>query len=202
MGMTAVATVLIIVGAVIDGAAYGGPAAASDAWAGQDGQVAIGSNGGWIFVPARRGWRAVVLDDGAEAIFDGTAWRQGATTLTPGGGVMAMRSVQFDVTITAGASVTTPIIFPERAMAFGVTGRVITEITGAVTTWDIGVAGDLQRYGSGLGVGLNSWVNGPGTPTVMWTPTALELTAQGGDFASGTVRLVAHYAELGLPDAV
>lgn len=185
-----------------DGAAYGVPPLAVNDWAGQAGHVAVASNGGWIFVPARRGWRAVVLDDGAEAIFDGAEWRLGATTLTPNGGSVAMRSVEFDVTLTAGASVTTPVMFPARAIAFGITGRVTAEITGTLTTWEIGIAGDLQRYGSGLGTGLNSWVSGPGTPLVYWAPTALEITAQGGDFAGGTVRLVAHYAELGLPDPV
>jgi hypothetical protein len=188
--------------AAIDGLAYGVPSGAVNAWAGQEGSVAIASGGGWVFVPAVRGWRALVLDDGAQAIFDGSQWRLGALTLTPGGGSMAMKSMEVDVTLTAGASVTTPILFPARAIAYGITGRVTTAITGAATTWDLGVTGDLQRYGSGLGTAVNSWVSGPGAPQVYWSPTALEITAQGGNFADGTIRLVAHYAELGLPEPV
>lgn len=188
--------------AALDGFAYGVPSGAVNAWAGQEGAVAIASSGGWIFVPAQRGWRAVVLDKGSLAIFDGAAWRIGAQTLTPGGGSVALTSAEFDVTLTAGASVTTPILFPARAIAYGITGRVVSAITGAATTWDIGVTGDLQLYGSGLGTALNSWVSGPGTPLVYWAPTALEITAQGGNFAGGTIRLIAHYAELSLPDPV
>ncbi|WP_224814368.1 DUF2793 domain-containing protein [Hasllibacter sp. MH4015] len=188
--------------AALAGRAYGVPNGAVNAWAAQDGNVAIASGGGWIFVAPHRGWRAMVLDQGMEATFDGAGWRLGATTLSPGNASLNMKSVEFDVTLTAGASVTTPILFPARAIAFGVTGRVTAAITGAATTWDLGVAGDLQRYGSGLGVGLNSWVNGPGAPQVYWSPTALEITAQGGNFAGGTIRLVAHYAELSLPDPV
>lgn len=185
-----------------DGFAYAVPTGAVNAWAGQEGKVAIASGGGWVFVPARRGWRAVVLDMGSLAIFDGSAWRIGAQTLTPGGASVAMTSAEYDVTLTAGASVTTPVLFPARAISYGITGRVVSEIAGAVTTWDIGVTGDLQLYGSGLGTSLNSWVSGPGAPQVFWAPTALEITAQGGNFAGGVIRLVAHYAELSLPDPV
>lgn len=188
--------------AALEGLAYGVPAGAVNAWAGKTGQVAIASGGGWVFVPAKRGWRALVLDLGAQAIFDGAEWRQGAVTLTSNGGSMAIRSVELTVTLTAGTSVTTPILFPSRSIAYGITGRVTTAITGAATTWDIGVTGDLQRYGSGLGNPLNSWVNGPGAPLVYWSPTPLVITAQGGAFAGGAIRLVAHFAELGLPDPV
>ncbi len=186
----------------LDGAAYGVPSGAVNAWAGKAGQVAIASGGGWMFVPAQRGWRALVLSDGAQAIFDGAEWRLGALTLTPDGGSLAMKSVQVDVPLAVGSAVTTPALFPARAIAHGITGRVIADITGTVTSWDIGVAGDLQRYGSGLGTALNSWVSGPGAPQVYWSPTALEITAQGGTFAGGTIRLVAHFAELSLPDPV
>ncbi|MBF9044843.1 DUF2793 domain-containing protein [Rhodobacterales bacterium HKCCE4037] len=188
--------------AAIDGLAYGVPTGAVNAWAGQAGNVAIASGGGWVFVPPSRGWRALVLDVGALAIFDGSEWRIGAMTLTPNGAAMTTRSVEVDVTLTAGPSVTTPVVFPARSIAYGITGRVISTITGAVTSWDVGVTGDLQRYGSGLGLPENSWVNGPGAPQVYWSPTALELTAQGGDFAGGAIRLAAHFAELSLPDLV
>ncbi len=188
--------------AAVEGDAYGVPGAAVNAWAGKGGQVAIASGGGWVFVPAKRGWRALVLSDGAQAIFDGTEWRSGAQTLTPNGGSLSIRSTELSVTLTAGTTVTTPIVFPARSIAFGITGRVTAAITGTATSWDIGVAGDLQRYGSGLGTPLNSWVNGPGAPLVYWSPTALVLTAQGGNFAAGVVRIVAHYAELTLTDPV
>lgn len=188
--------------AALDGLAYAVPSGALNEWNGQEGSVAIASGGGWVFVPARRGWRALVLDAGALAIFDGSDWRVGAQTLTSGGATVGLTSTEIDVTLSAGASVTTPDLFPERSIAYGITGRVVSAITGAVATWDIGVTGDLQRYGSSLGTSLNSWVSGPGAPQVYWAPTALEITAQGGDFAGGTIRLIAHYATLSLPDPV
>ncbi len=76
---------------------------------------------------------------------------------------------------------------------------MIDTITGSATAWQLGVTGDNGRFGVGLGVALNSWVNGPAAPIVYWSPTALVLTAQSGTFAGGQVRLVIHFAELSLP---
>jgi hypothetical protein len=185
-----------------EGAAYGVGVGAVNDWEGRDGDVAVAAGGGWVFVTPRRGWRAMVLDAGAGAVFDGIAWRAGALTLSPWGAGLAMRSVEIGVTLGAGTAVTTAPVFPERAIAFGVTGRVTQAITGSATAWSLGVPGEPGRYGTGLGLSLNSWVNGPGAPEVAWTPTPFEITAEGGTFAGGGLRLVAHFAELVLPDPV
>ena len=185
-----------------EGDAYGVPSGAVNAWVGHEGSVAVVIGGSWVFVPARRGWRAIILDTGDVAIFDGAGWRLGAASLRPGGASLSMRSVEMDVTLTAGASVVAPLAFPERAIAFGVTGRVVTAISGAATSWELGVDGDTGRYGTGLGLSVGSWVNGPATPLVMWAATPLVIGAVGGDFAGGVVRLAVHYADLTLPSAV
>lgn len=188
--------------AASEGDIYAVPPGAVNAWAGQGGQLAIAVNGGWVFVPPRRGWRAMVLDQGLPAIMDGSDWRLGAVTLGPSGASMSWKTWEFNQTITTGGTITTPVVIPPRATVFGVTGRVVNTITGSVLSWSLGVAGDLGRFGTGLGISLNSWVNGPAAPIVYWAPTALVLTAQGGSFAGGTVRFAVHYGELSLPDAV
>lgn len=185
-----------------EGDLYAVPPGAVNDWAGQEGMLALSVAGGWVFVPPRRGWRALVLDTGVPAIWDGSDWREGAVTLSPGGAAMSLISQEFDVTLTPGPSVSTAFVIPSRALVFGVTGRVTEAITGAATAWDLGVPGDTGRFGTGIGTGLNSWVNGPAAPVVYWSPSALEITAQGGDFAAGAVRLVLHYATLSLPDPV
>jgi hypothetical protein len=186
----------------INGTAHGVPVGAVDAWAGKGGHVAVAIGGGWVFVPARRGWRAMVLDVGQTAVFDGVEWRLGAMTLTLGGASLNLRSVELDVAVSAGTSIPTALAFPARSIALGVTGRVTTTITGTLASWEIGVAGDTARYGSGLGLSQNSWVNGPGSPVVCWDTTPLIIGAVGGDFATGTIRIVAHFADLALPSAV
>lgn len=189
------------VGAV-DGALYAVPDGASDDWAGQGGRLALRIGGGWVFVPPRVGWRAFIRDAGASAIWDGATWQLGAMTLSPSGAALALQSIEFDVPITAGADVTSTVVIPPRAVVFGVTGRVVDAVTGSATSWSLGVTGDPGRFGTGLGVSLNSWVNGPAAPIVYWDATPLLLSAQGGVFSGGNVRLVLHYAHLGLPGPV
>jgi hypothetical protein len=68
-----------------EGAAYGVPVGAVNAWAGQAGHVALVIGGGWVFVPARRGMAGHGAGCGQTAVFDGADWRLGAVTLTPRG---------------------------------------------------------------------------------------------------------------------
>ena len=51
-----------------------GPAA-TGAWAGKDGQIAICTGATlWDFVPPKNGWKAFVIDEGADYRYNGTAW--------------------------------------------------------------------------------------------------------------------------------
>lgn len=187
---------------VEEGVVYAVPTGAMDAWSGQSGNLALGVNGGWVFVPPQRGWQAMLLDEGAFAVWDGAGWRIGAVTLSPSGAGMAFRAVEIVVPLGSESTLTTHEVIPARAILFGVTGLVIEAITGSVATWSLGVDGDIGRFGTGLGLGPNSWVNGPAAPIVYWSPTALTITAEGGAFSGGVVRLVVHYAELSLPSPV
>lgn len=45
---------------VVDGMCYGVPAGAVNLWAGHEGAIAIGSNGGWVFAQPEAGWRAFI----------------------------------------------------------------------------------------------------------------------------------------------
>lgn len=163
-----------------DGTLHGVPDGATADWAGQAGKLALRMGGGWVFVPPQVGWRAFVRDAGVSAIWNGTSWQMGAITLSPAGAALAVHALQFDLQITAGASVTSSVTIPPRAILFGVTGRVVDAITGAAQSWSLGVAGDAGRFGTGLGVASNAWVNGPAAPIVYWEATPLLLSAQGG----------------------
>ncbi|MCK4860390.1 MAG: DUF2793 domain-containing protein, partial [Rhodobacteraceae bacterium] len=85
----------------------------------------------------------------------------------------------------------------------GVTARVTTAITGAgVSSWSLGVSGAINRYGSGLGLGLNAFAKGATGPLTYWADTALEITADAGSFNGGAVRLAVHFVELKVPRLV
>lgn len=190
-----------------DGQAWGVPDEAMGAWAGQDGRIAIADNGGWVFATPRAGWRTFVVDAGSEMRHDGTGWiavaGEGVGAVARSGAALAFHVAEFDHAIVAGGAQPTVVVIPSHAMVFGVTARVIGAITGTLSSWSLGAPGAPDRFGSGLGLGLNSHVRGVlGTPMTVYAPSVLELTPQGGVFAGGVVRLAVHYAELGLPDAV
>lgn len=189
-------------GAVLEGECFGVPNSAVNDWAGHDGEVAQYVAGGWVFFTPQAGWRAYVADIGTVDLHDGTGWRAGGISVAPGGGGMQIRTVEADVTLTAGASVTAALSFPARSIVFGATGRVTQAITGTLTDWRLGDAASDTRFGNGLGIAQNSWVSGPVAPFVVWANTPLELTANGGDFAAGTVRIAVHFAEFAIPNTI
>ncbi|KTE28747.1 MULTISPECIES: DUF2793 domain-containing protein [unclassified Sphingopyxis] len=61
-------------------------AAATGAWADEDGAVALWTAGGWRFVTARPGMRVVRLSDGAWLRFDGADWVEPDAIASPAGG--------------------------------------------------------------------------------------------------------------------
>lgn len=186
-----------------EGSAWGIGAAPSGLWAGQAGKIAIFDNGGWVFAEPRAGWRGWRVGTGTEVVHDGAAWIAGAVALSPGRAATRMRIAEFDHEITAGAESTTAALIPASAQVIGVTGRIITEVTGTLSAFDLGVAGATDRYGNGLGLGASSFIRGlSGTPVTYYSPTALVLTAQGGVFAGGVIRFAVHMVEIDPPATV
>lgn len=186
-----------------DGASYLVPAGASGDWAGMAGQIAVRSNGGWVFLTPRAGWRAWDEGRSGSLAFDGTDWVADAIVTSPHGAGTAFRIIEFDHTLVAGATNTTAAAIPSHSQVIGVTGRVLVALSGAgVTGWKVGVAGSDNRYGSGLGLAANSYVLGlSGSPVTYYAPTPLVLTSEGGAFASGSVRLAIHVLSLEPPRA-
>lgn len=186
---------------ITDGLAYAVPTGGVNAWSGQDGKLAVGRNGGWDFITPKRGWRALILDEGMQALHDGATWRAGIVTLTPKNAGMAIKVAQIDHVIGAGTQSTTPALIPPNAVVVGATARVVSAITGTLTSWQLGNPGAIGRYGSGLGLGLNAFARGLlGQPTAFYSSTTMQLDATGGAFAGGTVRIAIHYFEVTLPD--
>ena len=118
-----------------------------------------------------------------------------------GGAGMVAGLAEADVTLTAGSSKTTTLVIPAGAMVIGASARVKQAITGSLASWSLGTAGALDRFGSGLGLGTGSYARGIlGTPTTYWTAAPLIVTAVGGTFSGGQLRLAVHWWELRLPD--
>lgn len=184
----------------LEGDRYIVAADADGAWAGAGDHVASWTDGAWIFFRPDTGWRAWDESAGAFVFHDGEGW-----AAEPGGGVAGLTGahgaatafgiLEADHTITAGATNDTSFVIPDRAIVLGVTGRVLEAIAGP-TSWNVGVAADASRYATGIGVGAGSTLVGPSGPVTYWSPTALRLTAVGGNFTGGEVRLAIHYLML------
>lgn len=186
-----------------EGDAYLIAAPAAGLWAGREGSMAFFANEGWSYAAPKPGWRVWVEDRGEEAIYTGQAWSMAPLGPVRDGAYMRAASIVSDVTIEAGSGFDSLIEIPDRAMVIGVTGRVITAVEGAgLTGWRIGVAESTNRYGSGIGLPVDSTVNGlTSQPVSYYMPTPLRIEPEGGDFSGGVVRLAVHYLSLTPPEA-
>lgn len=187
-------------GVAEDGQVWAVPAGAGGDWAGQAGNLALAVNGGWEFVTPARGWRAFVLSEGQRAVHDGTDWRAGMVNLSPSGAGLVAGLVEGEHVITGGTSSVTTVEIPARVSVLGVTARVLEPITGTLSAWRIGTSGAADRFGSGLGLAAGSTGNGIlGWPMTYYSVAPLILSAQGGSFSGGRVRLAVHYLALAVP---
>ncbi len=184
-----------------DGDAHVAATGATGAWAGQDGNLALYLNGGWVFVPPFSGQRVWIDAEWLEICHVGGVWVEGRIGGTSGGAATLSRVIGIDHTLALAGSSTTAAIIPDKAVVLGVTGRVTTAITGA-TGWSLGVAGATTRYGSGYGIAQNAFAHGvTGQPQAYYGGTSLEITAEGGSFTAGAIRLAVHCMEIAPPDA-
>jgi hypothetical protein len=105
-------------------------------------------------------------------------------------------SVQIGVLETlvtlSGASTNASVQIPADCIVLAVGARVVTAITGA-TSYEVGVSGNLSQFGSGLAILAGSTNYGLIGPTAFYSATTLTITATGGSFSGGQVRLSIAY---------
>ncbi len=92
----------------------------------------------------------------------------------------------------SGASATSTFAIPNRAIVLGVSTRTVTAITGA-SSYDCGIGGETAKFGGSLGIAAGSTNVGVIGPQAFYAATPIVLTAQGGNFTGGAVRIAVHY---------
>jgi len=92
----------------------------------------------------------------------------------------------------SGASTNASVQIPVNCIVLAVGARVVTAITGA-TSYQVGVSGNLSQFGSGLSLAAGSTNYGLIGPTAFYAATTLTITAAGGAFSGGQVRLSIAY---------
>ena len=184
-----------------EGDVYGLPEAVGGVWAGKAGYLGVFLNGGWVFVMPLRGWRGWIADEHTLAVHDGKDWRAGALAVSQNRAASFMMIREFDHALTVGPTSTTAVSIPANVMVMAVTARVIAPLTGTLVSWRLGNAGAADRFGSGLGVAAGSFALGLlSAPMSYFTAESLLLTAEGGNFSGGVVRIAIHYFEPSLPE--
>lgn len=188
----------------VDGDSYIVPPNATDAWFGQDGELALHIGGGWDFLSPQEGWRVWVADEAQLLTRTADAWRGNHLSPVKSGAFIGAKTLTSDEPVIAGLGFDTSILIPDRAVVLGVSARVVEEITGVgLEGWRVGVSGFPDRYGTGIGLNQNASLVGiTGAPVGYYGDTQLRIEPEGGDFDGGLIRLAIHYYSISAPDPV
>jgi len=178
---------------------------ATGAWMGWDASVAQFSGGAWHRLIPQTGWLAWDAGLGQLLVWTGSAWtgldaamglltRAASVRVASGAAGSATDIVVAEELLSglSGASVTSTVAIPNRAIVLGVSTRTTTAITGA-TSYNCGISGETSKFGGGLGIATGSTNVGVIGPQAFYAATPIILTAQGGNFTGGAVRLSIHY---------
>ena len=175
-----------------DGEAWLVADGATGLWSGWDGDIAVWWDGAWARIPAREGWRAWIIDEAMEATRLNGAWRRGLLAASPMGAASFQRILEEELFDLSGPVVETAIAIPARAIVLCVSTRTSVAITGA-SSYDCGIDGQVSKFGGSLGAAAGSSNLGVIWPEPFWSDTPVRLSANGGDFTGGAVRVAIHY---------
>lgn len=161
-------------------------------FSGKANQLAQYQTGGWVFYAPFKWMDAVVESLDSRMAYDGAGWVPFGLIMKESGEYLRVQSWQEDVDLSATTSTATNI--PDRSSVIAVNTRVITAVTGSVTSFGVGVSGDTSRYGNGIGIGADSTNIGMSYhPVTYYSDTPLILTPDSGAFTGGLVRLNVQY---------
>ncbi|WP_454760945.1 DUF2793 domain-containing protein [Caulobacter segnis] len=163
--------------------------------------------GAWEALTPAEGVLAWVKDENQMVAFDGAAWvplsatfRATTAAASPGLANTRLEILEQEVTVS-GAATATSIAIPNRAIVLAVSTRTTAAITGAAS-YNCGVSGEASKFGGSLGVAKNSSNIGVIGPTAFYADTPVLLTAVGGNFVAGKVRVAIHVLRFDAPAAV
>lgn len=149
--------------------------------------------------------RVVVQDGSTAGGWPAAKLSEAASVTGPNGSNVQFISVEGLVTCSGASSVST-IQIPNRAIVLAVSVLVVTAITGATsfnvdaTTTPSGGAGTTAgQFGASLSGAAGANNSGVVGPTAWYAPSTIKLTANGGSFTGGSVRVAIQYVLCGPP---
>ncbi|MCK0196339.1 DUF2793 domain-containing protein [Ancylobacter sp. 6x-1] len=169
---------------------------AGGTFAGKDGRVALYDGDAWSFLTPRAGWSAYVVGEGTRLVHDGNGWTD-ALAAGSFGSAVALRIREAEVALS-GAAVTTALVIPARSIVLSVASRVASAVTGA-TSYAVGTSGEVDLFGGTLGIAAGSSNIGVVGPRALYADTPVVVTAAGGPFTSGMLRLAVTFFSFTAP---
>ena len=187
-------------GSPAEGACYIPGPSATGAWSGWDGQIAVFNGGGWLRIVPLSGLKAWVKAERLTVTYEDGSWRDGIA-LTAYGGRVTLRAKEEELTLSGAYVETADTAFiPDRSIVLGVSSRTTLAITGA-TSYGVGMAANTIQFGDLLGIALGSSNVGAIGPAGFYADSKVRVTANGGNFTAGKVRLIVYFLEMSAPSA-
>ncbi|HEY4775548.1 MAG TPA: DUF2793 domain-containing protein [Xanthobacteraceae bacterium] len=185
-------------GSPAEGDCYIPASGATGAWSGFDLAIALYSGGAWVKLAPPPGTKTFVKDERLTVTFADGVWRDGIA-LTAQGGRVTLRAKEEELTLSGSFVETADAAFiANRAIVLGVAARTTEAITGA-TSYAVGVSGDATKFGDLLGTSAGATNIGVVGPTAYYADTRVRVTANGGSFTAGKVRLIVYFLEMSAP---
>jgi len=146
------------------------------------------------------GLKAWVKAERLTLTYEDGVWRDGVA-LTAHGGRVTLRAKEEELTLAGAYVETTDAAFiPDRAIVLGVAARTTLAITGA-SSYGVGTASNTTQFGDLLGIALGASNIGVIGPAGFYADTKVRVSANGGAFTAGKVRLVVYFLEMSAPGA-
>lgn len=181
-------------GSPTEGDTYIIASGATGVWAGHDNKLAYYDGSGWLVYDPFAGLRVYVVDENLIYRYNDNwgVMPSNVAAESAHKAQMGFYILEEELTGLSGATVDSTIQIPNGAIVFNTSVRVTTTITGA-TSFDCGEPGNTNRFGSSLNTAVGSTNLGVIGPTAFYADTAIRLTANGGNFTAGAVRVAIHY---------
>lgn len=177
-------------------------------WASQPaGVIAVFRDGFWAVFEPREGWQAFIRDESAPRWYRHNSSRRRNWISAPSiisivegslGATTGSVVIEEEIAALAGSSVSSTISIPDRAIVLGVCVRTVDSISGA-SSFDCGIAGEGSKFGGSLGIAAGSVNLGVIGPQAFYAETPILLSANGGDFTGGSVRISIHALQIAAP---
>ncbi|GAA0784120.1 DUF2793 domain-containing protein [Roseibium denhamense] len=175
------------------------PAGSTGDWLGHDDEIAEWRNGVWEFYLPFEGLSLAVSGQTSGLTRKDGTWLQTGALISEDrvlarsgfGAESRHQVIEAELAGLSGAVAETGPLIPDRAIVFCVSLRVADSVTGA-TSFDCGLDGEPSKFGGSLGTAPGASNLGVIGPTAFYAPTPVRVTANGGSFTGGSVRLAVH----------